>query len=194
MRPPQSLWWSTLDEPSRHEHHSPATSTLTSRSSVEVITGLWTARELKRRDPELRIAVLEKSVCGFGASGRNGGWASALFPLGDEAVLARYGPQAFEHQRTLLRHAVGELGESIRAERIDAHFIKGGSLTFARNPVQEARLRQKSTVRENRVLTRRTFVGWTNTNSTSTATSRARWGPLSPRTARASTRRVSLGD
>jgi glycine/D-amino acid oxidase-like deaminating enzyme len=143
MRPPQSLWWSTLDE--RVE----ARASLASDLDVDVAvvgggyTGLWTARELKRRDPELRIAVLEKSVCGFGASGRNGGWASALFPLGDEAVLARYGPQAFAHQRTLLRHAVGELGESIRADRIDAHFIKGGSLTFARNPVQEARLRHE---------------------------------------------------
>jgi glycine/D-amino acid oxidase-like deaminating enzyme len=31
-------------------------------------TGLWTARELLRRDASLRVAVLEKEVCGFGAS------------------------------------------------------------------------------------------------------------------------------
>jgi len=49
-------------------------------------TGLWTARELKRRDPSLRITVLEKAVCGFGASGRNGGWVSALFPVSDEQI------------------------------------------------------------------------------------------------------------
>ena len=43
-------------------------------------TGLWTAYYLKRADPSLRVAVLEAEVAGFGASGRNGGWCSALFP------------------------------------------------------------------------------------------------------------------
>ena len=32
-------------------------------------TGLWTAYYLARADPGLRIAVLEASYCGFGASG-----------------------------------------------------------------------------------------------------------------------------
>ena len=43
-------------------------------------TGLWTAYYLARADPTLRIVVLEREVAGFGASGRNGGWCSALFP------------------------------------------------------------------------------------------------------------------
>ncbi len=43
-------------------------------------TGLWTAYYLAEADPTLRIAVLEAEVAGFGASGRNGGWCSALFP------------------------------------------------------------------------------------------------------------------
>ena len=91
MRPPQSLWWSTLDEPVEERP------SLGSDIDADVaivgagFTGLWTARELKRRDPLLRIVVLEKSVCGFGASGRNGGWASALYPLGEQAVVERHG-------------------------------------------------------------------------------------------------------
>jgi glycine/D-amino acid oxidase-like deaminating enzyme len=36
-------------------------------------TGLWTAYYLARADPTLRVAVLEASSVGFGASGRNGG-------------------------------------------------------------------------------------------------------------------------
>ena len=44
-------------------------------------TGLWTAYYLARQDPALRIVVLEKEFCGFGASGRNGGWCSGLFPV-----------------------------------------------------------------------------------------------------------------
>src|SRR5680860_1320672 len=42
-------------------------------------TGLWTAYYLKKTDPSLRIAVVEKEVAGFGPSGRNGGWCSQLF-------------------------------------------------------------------------------------------------------------------
>ncbi|MFC6341007.1 FAD-dependent oxidoreductase, partial [Nocardioides hankookensis] len=43
-------------------------------------TGLWTAHYLAEADPELRVVVLEAETAGFGASGRNGGWCSALFP------------------------------------------------------------------------------------------------------------------
>ncbi|MCC6315989.1 MAG: FAD-dependent oxidoreductase, partial [Thermomicrobiales bacterium] len=35
-------------------------------------TGLWTAYKLLRRDPSLSVAVIEKEIAGFGASGRNG--------------------------------------------------------------------------------------------------------------------------
>ena len=42
-------------------------------------TGLWTAYYLKRAQPDLRITVVEKEFCGFGASGRNGGWLSGGF-------------------------------------------------------------------------------------------------------------------
>ena len=46
-------------------------------------TGLWTAYHLLRGDPGLRVLVVERQVAGFGASGRNGGWCSALFPASD---------------------------------------------------------------------------------------------------------------
>lgn len=143
MRPPDSLWWSTLDEP--------VTARASLRQNVDVdvaivgggFTGLWTARELKRRDPHLRIAVLEKSVCGFGASGRNGGWASALFPIKNDTVVTRYGIDAFTHQRSVLERAVRELGEAAHDDGIDAHFVQGGTLTFARSELQAARLQDE---------------------------------------------------
>ena len=43
-------------------------------------TGLWTAYYLAHAAPGLKIAVLESVFCGYGASGRNGGWLSALLP------------------------------------------------------------------------------------------------------------------
>ena len=141
MRPPQSLWWSSLDRP------VVARPSLRRHLDVDVaivgggFTGLWTARELKRRDPRLRVCVLEKSVCGFGASGRNGGWASAYYPLADETVVERHGAEAFNAQRHLLYNAVARLGACAREDGIDARFTQGGTLTFARTDVQAARLR-----------------------------------------------------
>src|SRR5688572_25964044 len=54
-------------------------------------TGLWTAYYLAKADPSLRIAVLEAQVAGFGASGRNGGWCSALFPQSLPALARAHG-------------------------------------------------------------------------------------------------------
>src|SRR5215212_4651705 len=51
-------------------------------------TGLWTAYYLARRDPGLRIVVLEREFAGFGASGRNGGWVSGLLPISLDTVAA----------------------------------------------------------------------------------------------------------
>jgi glycine/D-amino acid oxidase-like deaminating enzyme len=145
VTPSQSLWWSSLDLPVTPR---PA---LQRHLDVDVaivgggFTGLWTARELLRRDRDLRIAVLEKEVCGFGASGRNGGWASGLFPLSNASVIRRYGRESFDHQRHLLQDAVGELGSSARADGIDARFVHGGTMTFARSEIQRARLLEEVT-------------------------------------------------
>jgi glycine/D-amino acid oxidase-like deaminating enzyme len=58
-------------------------------------TGLWTAINLKEQDPSLDVVVIEKDVCGAGASGRNGGfvlsWWAKFLSLekicgGEEAV------------------------------------------------------------------------------------------------------------
>lgn len=143
MHPPRSLWWSTLPEP------VVARAALRGHRDVDVaivgggFTGLWTARELLRRDPTLRVAVLEQSVCGFGASGRNGGWASALYPLGEQAIIARHGRDAFTDLRAQLRRSVIALGDALVEDGIDAHYVRGGALTFARNELQAERLRHE---------------------------------------------------
>jgi glycine/D-amino acid oxidase-like deaminating enzyme len=145
VTPSQSLWWSSLDSPV-----TPRAS-LDRHLDVDVaivgggFTGLWTARELLRRDASLRVAVLEKEVCGFGASGRNGGWASGLFPLGNATVIERFGRDAFDHQRHVLQDAVVELGASATSDGIDARYVHGGTLTFARSEVQRARLVEEIT-------------------------------------------------
>ncbi len=60
-------------------------------------TGLWTALALKEREPSLDVALVEAEFCGFGPSGRNGGflesfWAAPLARLrerlGDDGAVA----------------------------------------------------------------------------------------------------------
>jgi glycine/D-amino acid oxidase-like deaminating enzyme len=41
-------------------------------------SGLWTAYYLLQRQPSLKIAIVEKEIAGFGASGRNGSGAPAI--------------------------------------------------------------------------------------------------------------------
>ena len=40
-------------------------------------TGLWTALTLKQQEPALDVVLIERDICGGGASGRNGGFLSS---------------------------------------------------------------------------------------------------------------------
>ena len=138
----RSFWLDSLDEPL---HPRPP---LERDVDVDVAivgagyTGLWTAYELARRDPTLRIAVLEAEIAGFGASGRNGGWCSALFAGSRERNRARHtgGRRCVALQRADVRH--GRRGRRGRRGReIDADFRKGGTLELATAAAQVPRLR-----------------------------------------------------
>jgi glycine/D-amino acid oxidase-like deaminating enzyme len=109
-------------------------------------TGLWTAYYLAEAAPELRIAVIEREIAGFGASGRNGGWCSALFAASREAVARAAGggasgrAAAVDLQAAMVQ-TVDEVGRVAAAERIDCGYAKGGTLTLATSPAHEARIR-----------------------------------------------------
>jgi glycine/D-amino acid oxidase-like deaminating enzyme len=104
-------------------------------------TGLWTAYYLLENDPSLRVAVIEREIAGFGASGRNGGWCSALFPTSWEAMASRSSrDEAVRMQRTL-EATIDEVARVVAAEGIDAQMVKGGTLSPARSPLQLERAR-----------------------------------------------------
>ena len=106
-------------------------------------TGMWTAYYLAKRDPSLNIVMCEREIAGFGASGRNGGWCSALFPasLGKLTRMADR-ESAIAMQRAM--HAtVDEVGTVAAAEGIDCHWAKGGTVMLARTPVQLERAREE---------------------------------------------------
>jgi glycine/D-amino acid oxidase-like deaminating enzyme len=104
-------------------------------------TGLWTAYYLSLADPSLRIVLLEAAYCGFGASGRNGGWVSGLFPVAHAKLARRYGRERADAMYAALAGTVDEVGRAGAAEGIDCHFAKGGTISLARTPAQLRRAR-----------------------------------------------------
>ena len=104
-------------------------------------TGLWTAYYLGKRDPSLRIAVLEKEVAGFGASGRNGGWSSAEFPASLAWLARRHGRDAAVAQHRAMQASIDEIGRVVALEGIDCSWQKGGNVSLARTPLQLQRAR-----------------------------------------------------
>jgi glycine/D-amino acid oxidase-like deaminating enzyme len=109
------------------------------------LTGLWTAWYLLQRDPTLSIVVLEKNIVGFGASGRNGGWCSALFPRSTASFEKTHGRDAALALRRAMIDTVDEVGSVARDQGLDIDYAKGGTIAFARSPVQLAAARAEVT-------------------------------------------------
>lgn len=95
-------------------------------------TGLWTAYYLLKTNPGLKVAVVEKEIAGFGASGRNGGWCSSKFPVTPAMLEQCYGRDSARALMLAMNRAVDEVAKVCQEEHIDAHFHKGGILTLAR--------------------------------------------------------------
>ncbi|WP_308250195.1 NAD(P)/FAD-dependent oxidoreductase [Sphaerisporangium fuscum] len=106
-------------------------------------TGMWTAYYLKKSQPDLRIAILEKEFAGFGASGRNGGWLSAEFAGSRERHARARGRQAMIDLQHAMFTSVDEVIEVTKAEGIDADIHKGGLIHVATNAAQNRRLHQE---------------------------------------------------
>ena len=100
------------------------------------LTGLWTAWYLLKRAPGLKISVIEKEIAGFGASGRNGGWVSALFPRSTASLEREHGRDQAIAMRRAMIETVDEVAKASAAAGLDADYVKGGTIGFARSAVQ----------------------------------------------------------
>jgi glycine/D-amino acid oxidase-like deaminating enzyme len=106
-------------------------------------TGLWTAYYLHGLDPALRIAVLESEIAGFGASGRNGGWCSALYPVSISTLANEVGREPAIAQYGAMRDSVAEVARVAADEGIDADIAVGGTIVLARTAPQLQRARDE---------------------------------------------------
>ena len=134
-------WW--LRDADDGERSAPLAAPL--HTDVAIVgggyTGLWTAIELRHREPDLRVAVLESEFCGWGPSGRNGGFCHGYWS---------YLPslrELFGDERALELCAIGDrIVPGIRAfldERDeDAWLREGGMLQASTTPAQDAAVEQ----------------------------------------------------
>ncbi len=98
------------------------------------LTGLWTAWYLRRRDPSLRVVVVEREIAGFGASGRNGAWCAPDFNISMARLASLHGEDAARRMQQATYDAVDETARACAEAGIDAGFHRGGSIRVARGP------------------------------------------------------------
>ncbi|MFI1100801.1 NAD(P)/FAD-dependent oxidoreductase [Streptomyces melanogenes] len=103
-------------------------------------TGLWTAYYLKKAVPFLNITVLEARFCGYGASGRNGGWLYNGI-AGRDRYAKLHGHEAAVRLQRAMNETVEEVVRAAEEESIDADVHQGGVLEVAYTPAQLARLK-----------------------------------------------------
>ncbi|GAB2960757.1 NAD(P)/FAD-dependent oxidoreductase [Streptomyces heilongjiangensis] len=134
-----SFWYAQAGIPAPREP-------LTGDTTADVVivgggyTGLWTAYYLKKADPSLRIVVLEQRFCGYGASGRNGGWLYNGI-AGRDRYARLHGRDAAMRLQRAMNDTVAEVVRVAADEGVDAGIHRGGVLEVARTPAQLARLK-----------------------------------------------------
>ena len=136
----QACWWlrEALAHPEFRGDPAPALDRDTDADVVVIgggYTGLWTAWHLVSANPGIRVIVLERDECGFGPSGRNGGFINGFYDHAGELVdlFGREGALAMLHagSRTL-----EELEAWMTDHGVDAWFRKEGYIGLASSPAQ----------------------------------------------------------
>lgn len=89
-------------------------------------TGLNTAWQFKKDNPNATVIVLESAVVGFGASGRNGGFNMKLFGLEPEVTVLRWGKQKMVDAHHYMQKAVNHVKEVIEEHDIDSDYRHSG--------------------------------------------------------------------
>jgi glycine/D-amino acid oxidase-like deaminating enzyme len=126
-------WWLQQDPPVE------PTPPLEGRTTADVVVigggfaGMWTAWLLHEAEPGARVVLLESGVCGHGPTGRNGGFANAMwFSL--PSMRARFGDAGAIGVARAAQRAVHEIGEWCETHAVDAWFHRGGYLQVSTAP------------------------------------------------------------
>jgi glycine/D-amino acid oxidase-like deaminating enzyme len=114
------------------------------RADVAIVgggfSGLSAALTIKQADRSLRVVLLEQQVIGYGASGRNGGFAMTLFGLTMEITKLRFGREAVREAQQFMDQAVDHVGELVQSHRLQCDYEKTGLITVAISEAGKRRL------------------------------------------------------
>jgi len=99
-------------------------------------TGLWSAFQLLDAEPSLRIVLLEAEQVGFGASGRNGGFAMTLLDMSLAHLRRNHGDAAARAAHEAVAASVAEIGATVEGRSIDCEWVHGGLMVVATGPGQ----------------------------------------------------------
>jgi glycine/D-amino acid oxidase-like deaminating enzyme len=88
-------------------------------------SGMWTAWHLLEAEPGARVVLLEGNVCGFGPSGRNGGFCESLW-FSAASVRERFGDAPARALLEAASRTVSDVGAWCEANDVDAWFNQSG--------------------------------------------------------------------
>jgi glycine/D-amino acid oxidase-like deaminating enzyme len=105
--------------------------------------GIATAYFLKKAEPSMSVAVLEAEVIGYGASGRNAGFAMTTFGLMMSLTKTFFGPEKTRQSHRYMERAVDLVGELVVEHRLDCDYERTGFLRVATTPAYIKRIREE---------------------------------------------------
>ncbi len=99
-------------------------------------TGMWTAWQVSRLEPNASVVLLEGNRCGHGPSGRNGGFANAMW-FSMHTLRERLGAKAAAAVGRAAQDAVDEIGRFCSEQDVDAWYRRDGYLQVSAAPAQD---------------------------------------------------------
>jgi len=99
------------------------------------LTGLWAAWHLKQAQPGIDVVVLEQDQCGYGPSGRNGGFMNGYYDHA-ETLVELYGEDGALAMIAAGARSVREAMDWAETYGVDAWFTRDGYIGVASSPVQ----------------------------------------------------------
>jgi glycine/D-amino acid oxidase-like deaminating enzyme len=103
-------------------------------------TGLSTGYHLKKLNPDLDVRLIESDVCGYGASGRNGGFSMTLFGLTKGITAFRFNDEKARAAQIYMEKAVDYLHNFITGHGIDCDYEQSGYLLVGTSDAQVKRV------------------------------------------------------
>jgi len=122
-------------------------STLVGRTTADLTvvgggyTGLWTALLAKAAQPQLDVVLLEADLCGWAASGRNGGFCAASLTHGLSNGIERF-PDEIDTLERLGHENLDGIESAVDRWSIECDFERTGELSVATEPHQVAVLQE----------------------------------------------------